>query len=152
MSSIVIVDTSVFLNILNVPGLNDQWDVVIEELQQLVEDGDHLFIPMAAIVETGNHIAQLANGSHRRSAAERFVSHVRQALNDEAPWKPINFPANHEVLGWLDTFTDAATHGMGVGDLSIKKEWEALCSKHGMSRVRVWTLDADLAGLDRVPG
>ena len=36
-----------------------------------------------------------------------------------------------------------------MGDLSIKKEWEDLCAKYRMSRVRVWTLDDDLAGLDR---
>ncbi|WP_081816239.1 hypothetical protein [Delftia sp. RIT313] len=151
MSAIVIVDTSVFLNILNVPGMNNDWEDVYKELERLIEAEDHLFIPMAAIVETGNHIAQLANGAQRRSVAKRFVDNVRQALNDEAPWKPINFPTNNEVLGWLDCFTEAATHGMGVGDLSIKKEWETLCERHSMSRVRVWTLDADLGGLDRIP-
>jgi hypothetical protein len=38
--------------------------------------------------------------------------------------------------------------GLGMGDLSIKKEGEDLCAKYLMSRVRVWTLDADLAGRD----
>lgn len=151
MSSVVIVDTSVLLNILDVPGFNQSWLPIINELGEIVENGDHLFIPMAAIVEVGNHIAQLANGAHRRSAAERFVSEVRKALDNEAPWKPINFPSNSEVLGWLDSFTQEAVAGLGVGDLSIKKEWEALCAKYSMSRVRVWTLDGDLAGLDRVP-
>ena len=37
----------------------------------------------------------------------------------------------------------------GMGDLSTKKAWEDLCTKYRMSRVRVWTLDDDLAGLDR---
>ncbi len=104
---------------------------------------------MAAIVEVGNHIAQLGNGALRRAAAERFIAEVRKALADEAPWKPINFPSNQEVLSWLDAFPDAAMQGLGMGDLSIKKEWEDLCAKYRMSRVRVWTLDDDLAGLDR---
>lgn len=46
-------------------------------------------------------------------------------------------------------FPDAAMQGLGMGDLSIKKEWKALCAKYRMSRVRLWTLDVDLAGLDR---
>jgi Domain of unknown function (DUF4391) len=96
-----------------------------------------------------NHIAQLGNGALRRAAAERFIAEVRKALADEAPWKPINFPSNQEVLSWLDAFPDAAMQGLGMGDLSIKKEWEDLCAKYRMSRVRVWTLDDDLAGLDR---
>ena len=149
MSSIVIVDTSVLLNIMNVPGRNQRKGEVLDRLAVLIVDGDHLFIPMAAIVEVGNHIAQVKNGAHRRAAAERFVKEVRSALADEAPWKPINFPSNSEVLAWLDAFPNAATQGIGMGDLSIKMEWEELCRRHPLSRVWVWTLDNDLAGLDR---
>lgn len=149
MSTIVVVDTSVLLNILDVPGRNESQDEVLDELGRLIEAGDHLFIPMAAIVEVGNHIAQLGNGALRRAAAERFIAEVRKALADEAPWKPINFPSNQAVLSWLDAFPDAAMQGLGMGDLSIKKEWEDLCAKYRLSRVRVWALDHDLTGLDR---
>lgn len=149
MSAIVIVDTSVLLNILDVPGRNESRAEVLAELGKLIEASNHLFIPTAAIVEVGNLIAQLGNGAQRRAAAERFIAEVRKALADDAPWKPINFPSNQEVLGWLDAFPDAAMQGLGMGDLSIKKEWEDLCAKYRMSRVRVWTLDDDLAGLDR---
>ena len=149
MSAIVIVDSSVFLNILDVPRRNQRKAEVFDELARLIEAGDHLFIPMAAIVEVGNHIAQINNGSQRRAAAERFVKEVRSALADEAPWKPINFPSNQEVLGWLDAFPESAMKGVGMGDLSIRQEWEVCCRQYAMSRVWVWTLDRDLAGLDR---
>ncbi|MCE2691909.1 MAG: hypothetical protein ACK51G_10255 [Pseudomonadota bacterium] len=149
MSAIVIVDTSVLLNILDVPGRNESRAKVLAELEKLIEASNHLFIPMATIVEVGNHIAQLGNGAARRAAAERFNAEVRKALADEAPWQPINFPSYQEVLSWLDAFPDAAMRGLGMGDLSIKMEWEGLCAKYRMSRVRVWTLDDDLAGLDR---
>ena len=149
MSSIVIVDTSVLLNIMDVPDRNQYRGDVLDRLATLIDAGDHLFIPMAAIVEVGNHIAQVKNGAHRRAAAERFVKEVRSALADEAPWKPINFPSNQEVLTWLDAFPESATQGIGMGDLSIKQEWVALCERHALSRVWVWALDGDLAGLDR---
>ena len=149
MSSIVIVDTSVLLNIMDVPDRNQARGQVLDRLGTLIDAGDHLFIPMAAIVEVGNLIAQLKNGATRRAAAIRFVKEVRAALADEAPWKPINFPSNQEVLSWLDAFPEAATQGLGIGDLSIKKEWEEQCRRHSLSRVWVWTLDSDLAGLDR---
>ena len=149
MSSIVIVDTSVLLNIMDVPDRNQHRGQVLDRLATLIDAGDHLFIPMAAIVEVGNHIAQVKNGAHRRAAAERFVKEVRSALADEAPWKPINFPSNQEVLTWLDAFPESATQGIGMGDLSIKQEWVALCERHALSRVWVWALDGDLAGLDR---
>lgn len=149
MSAIVIVDSSVLLNIVDVPGRNERRVEILDRLAVLIESEDHLFIPMAAVVEVGNHIAHVANGARRRAAAERFVREVRTALADEAPWKPINFPSNQEVLSWLDAFPDSATKGVGMGDLSIRKEWESCCRRYSMSRVWVWTLDGDLAGLDR---
>ena len=152
MSAIVIVDSSVFLNILDVPRRNQRKAEVFDELARLIEAGDHLFIPMAAIVEVGNHIAQINNGSQRRAAAERFVKEVRSALANETPWKPINFPSNQEVLGWLYAFPESATHGVGMGDLSIRQEWESCCRSYPFRRIRVWTPDSDLAGLDRHTG
>ncbi len=149
MSAIVIVDSSVLLNIIDVPGRNQRRAEVLDRLAALIDSEDHLFIPMAAIVEVGNHIAHVANGTQRRAAAERFVKEVRSALADEAPWKPINFPSNQEVLSWLDAFPDSATKRVGMGDLSIRQEWESCCRQYSMSRVWVWTLDGDLAGLDR---
>ena len=149
MSAIVIVDSSVLLNIIDVPGRNQRRVEVLDRLAALIDSEDHLFIPMAAIVEVGNHIAHVANGAHRRAAAQRFVKEVRSALADEAPWKPINFPSNQEVLSWLDAFPDSATNGVGMGDLSIRQEWASCCHRYAMSRVWVWTLDRDLAGLDR---
>ena len=100
MSAIVIVDTSVLLNILDVPGRNQRRGEVLAELERLIDASNHLFIPMAAIVEVGNHITQLGNGALRRASAERFIAEVRKALADEAPWKPINFPSNSILLGW----------------------------------------------------
>ena len=63
MSAIVIVDTSVLLNIMDVPDRNQHKEAVLNLLGALIEAGDHLFIPMAAIVEVGNHIAQVKNGA-----------------------------------------------------------------------------------------
>lgn len=40
---------------------------------------------------------------------------------------------------------------IGMGDLSIRKEWEQLLTRYPMSRVRVWTVDSDLLGLDHLP-
>jgi len=152
MSSIVLVDTSVLLNVLDVPGRNQQRESVLDELGAFIEAEDLLFIPMAAIIETGNHIAHMdGDGRLRRQAAERFVEVIGNALKDKAPWKPINFPSSMHLLDWLGEFPDSAMRKVGMGDLSIKKEWEQLCHQWPMSRVRVWSVDVDLHGLDRCP-
>lgn len=77
MSAIVIVDTSVLLNILDVPGRNQHKTEVLDHLALLIDAGDHLFIPMAAIVEVGNLIAHVSNGAQGRSGAFREGSPQR---------------------------------------------------------------------------
>lgn len=149
MSAIVLVDTSVLLNVLDVPGRNQERPDVIGALSQYIEAGAHLLLPMAAIVETGNHIAHVSDGNQRRSAAHYFVAEIRKALSGEAPWRPMQFPYNEQVLEWLNHFPDFAMKGVGFGDLSIVKEWEATCARHPMSRVLIWSLDGDLQGYER---
>jgi hypothetical protein len=152
VSAIVLVDTSILLNVVDVPGLNQHRIDVLATFAERIENGDHLFIPIAAIIETGNHIAHLADGRLRRQAAERFVKEVRAALNDEAPWKPLNMPNAAELSLWLIDFPESAMRQVGMGDLSIQKEWAQLCKKNPMTRVMIWSADSDLQGFDRIPG
>jgi len=116
MSSLVLVDTSVLLNVLDVPGRNEHRDTVLDEFAILIENGDSLFIPMAAIFETGNHIAQIKDGGQtRREVAARFVETVKAALEDEAPWKPMSFPSDSHLLTWLSEFPEQAMRQIGMG-------------------------------------
>ena len=62
MSTIVLVDTSILLNVVDVPGRNQQRVAVLKTLEQRILQRDHLFIPLAAIIETGHHIAHVADG------------------------------------------------------------------------------------------
>lgn len=68
------IDTSVFLNILNVPGRNEKHREIMQELKDLLghKNANVLILPFATIIETGNHIAHCDNGSQRRRAAEKF--------------------------------------------------------------------------------
>lgn len=151
MSAIVIVDTSVFLNILDVPGRNQNRQEVLGIFKEMIEAGDHLLLPMAAIIETGRHIAHLENGQQRRQYAQEFVDQVKQALEGTAPWRPTNFPKKEGLLGWLDEFPDHAMRRLTFADLSIVKEWERSRDLHPMSRVWIWALDGHLSGYDRQP-
>ena len=86
---IVIVDTSVFLNILDVPGRNQDRESTLDALAIHVQNGDHLYLPVPCIIETGNHIARLPNGHHRYRFAQDFVAAVTEALEERAPWKAV---------------------------------------------------------------
>ena len=101
MPHVVIVDTTVLLNILNVPGRNGDREDVIADLGRLLEEGANLLLPMGAVFETGNHIARLPDGNLRREYAEVFRDEVEKALSGSAPWVPAELPSAHEVASWL---------------------------------------------------
>ncbi len=58
MSAISIIDTSVFLNLLDVPNRNGEREQVYQAFSEYVELGATFILPMATIIETGNHIAR----------------------------------------------------------------------------------------------
>ncbi len=153
MSVICIIDTCVFLNLLNVLNRNEDKEKVIEDYKIFVEQGATFILPMATIIETGNHIAQNGDGGTRRKTAQRFCKVVRAAFQGEAPYKPSEFPSTQEVLTWLDNFPNLAgqnksskktNEGTSFGDLSIIEEYKKCVARFPMSEVFIWSLDSDL--------
>ena len=151
MSDIVIVDSSVLLNVLDVPGFNQHRDDVLERFDQLVDAEDHLLLPLAAVLETGDHVADLSDGGERRRYAERFRARIHEALRNEAPWTPIDFPESSVLLAWLDDFPDMAMRELGISDVSIIDAWQRACARHPHQRVYIWTLHQRLEAYDRCP-
>jgi len=151
MSDIIIIDTSVLLNVLDVPAFNQHRAAVLAEFGELVDVGASFLLPIAAIFETGNHIAHLRDGRERRRYAKNFRDRIREALEGEAPWVPIQFPGSRQLAIWLESFPDIAMRGSGMSDLSIIKAWDTECTRHRSRRVRIWPLDRTLQGYDRVP-
>jgi hypothetical protein len=149
MTAICLIDTSIFVEILNVPSKASQHEVIVEQLGQKITNREELFLPMATIMETGNHIGQNGDGTLRRQCAVRFVEQVNQALEGSSPFKPISFLKPDELKQWLGEFTDHAMRGSGLGDLSIIHDWQRLCAQNPSRRVYIWSLDAHLAGHDQ---
>jgi hypothetical protein len=149
MMAVCLIDTSIFVEIINVPGKSDHRDQIITQLEQKIKNNETLFLPMATIFETGNHIGQNGDGNQRRKCAEMFVEQVSQALEGESPFKPINFVAQDDLKRWLAEFPDHATRGSGLGDLSIIHDWQKLCNQNPRRRVYIWSLDQHLSGYNR---
>jgi hypothetical protein len=148
MGAVAIVDTSILCNVLDIPHMNGERKKVMEELKEFLEDGTTLLLPMAAVYETGNHIAHLSDGNKRRHFAEVFVEEVKKAIAGEAPWRVMQVPTTEEIGEWLSGFPDSAMRGAGMGDLSIIKEWEKFKRKIPDRRVFIWSLDSHLQGYD----
>lgn len=160
MGDIVLLDTVVYLNILDVPGRNQNREEILAEFGLRIENGDNFLLPMASIWETGNHIAHLPDGNLRRQFAEKLVRDVRDALNGASPYQPTYFPDREVFMEWLTYFpgyaqrnkSDKKTReGVSLSDLSIIKEWAQTRDRHPMSRVLIWSLDSDLSSYDTGP-
>ena len=150
-AGIVIVDTSVFLNVLDVPGFNQEYAAVEEEFRSFVKNGADFELPAATVLETGNHITQLSDGGDRRRFANIFCGQVRRALGAESPWTLTLLPDRQELSVWLNGFPDAAMTDLSLGDFSIVKSWEAACERRPFKRVRIWSLECRLKSHDREP-
>lgn len=150
--SICLIDTSVFCNIVGVPGRNQQRSEVFARLRELVEQRTVLLLPLVVILETGNHIGQLSDGNLRRQAAARFVQQVSDALDGKAPWTPTPFVEADQLRSWLAEFPDHALLGSGLGDLSIIKEWDRQRQLNQGRRVFIWAYDQHLSSYDTGQG
>jgi hypothetical protein len=146
-----LIDSSVLLEVIRVPGKATRHEEVLASLERKIDAREALLLPMATIIETGNHIGQNGNGAQRRDCARLFVDQVTFALNGESPFQPINFLSQDEMRVLLMKFPDHAMTGSGLGDLSIIQDWEKVCEQNPARRVYIWSFDEHLAAYDRPP-
>ncbi|WP_228060859.1 hypothetical protein [Coleofasciculus sp. LEGE 07092] len=128
-----IVDTSIFCEFLNIPNMNSSREEVLNEFEKLVRNDTSFLLPITAVYETGNHIAQLSDGGNCRRFAQAFVTEVHKAINGDAPWQIMRVPKVEEIGIWLNEFPDSAMRKVSMGDLSIIKEWEEAKKKDSLS-------------------
>jgi len=149
--SICIIDTSILCELLNVPKLNEHFAKVDKEFRQKVGTGETLLLPPATILETGNHIGQVSDGRLRRGAAERFLKTVTAAVLGTEAFTPTRFFNGSDLVRWLPEFPNWVKQKSGVGDLTIKQEFDRLCALNRLRRVYIWSTDRHLASFDRSP-
>jgi hypothetical protein len=157
MSSVCLIDTSILCELLNVPKISSRHMECVGLLEQKIEAGEILLLPMVTIFETGNHIGQNGDGAQRWRTARLFVKLVEDAIKGTSPFIATPFFEREALLRWLGDFPDWAKRidrkakGSGLGDLAIAKEFEHQCQLNPGRRVYVWSLDSHLAHLDRAP-
>jgi len=149
---IAILDTSLFCCWLQVPGKetagsgSNAWDFA--KVQTLLEDeirsNSLIVLPLATIIETGNHISQAARD--RFAHAKKLCNHLRAAINSELPWVTFRDQASFwtdEGLSRLAAdWPQLADAKMSFGDATIKHIADYYAAA-GFS-VRILTADRQL--------
>lgn len=150
--SIGLVDTTILCNVIRIPGMDSEHGNVLAQLRDYLEQNYTLLLPVATIIETGNHIAQCGNGNQRREAATRFVNLVSKAIEEHIPWTiPKPLFSQDDLAKYLQEFPDNAMRGIGLGDLSIIREFHRQCDLLPFRHIFIWTLDDHLSGYEHNP-
>ncbi|MEU6487809.1 hypothetical protein [Streptomyces sp. NPDC046887] len=144
-------DTSVLVEILDVPHMNGHRAEVLKEMDARLKAKVRFVLPTATVIETGNHVFQIKDGASRRSRAAEFMSMLRKTALREAPWVLHERTWDGAFLTRLCdggvTNMDMAEHAvrqqLGAGDLSIVAERDLYASR-AQARVRIWTLEATM--------
>ncbi len=129
MKKILILDTSILCTWLRVNGKetcgpdNNRWDYnrVDEKIKNEIKQDTILVLPLAAIIETGNHIAQCCGD--RFVLATNFTDFIKSAAEEATPWAAFTHQSdlwNKEGLKNLaDRWKETAVSGQSLGDASI---------------------------------
>lgn len=131
MKKVVIFDTSVLCCWLKVPGKStcgpnaNKWDFsrIDEKVKEELKNKSTFVLPLATIIETGNHIAQ-SNGN-RYDTAKRLSELISKTATATEPWAAFGHQSelwNEDKLKELaEKWPDLAIQGLGIGDATIKE-------------------------------
>lgn len=159
MPEIVIVDTTVMLNFLNVPQHNQNKRLVDRQFDELVDGGARFVLPLATVFQTADHIADLPDSIDRWRYAGALRDQVRKAVNKESPWDSPQIPESEEAIeSWLNRFPNFTRNGAvrggtgyGLSILSMIEAWETARKRIPGGRIRIWSLNARLQDYGRIP-
>lgn len=129
MNKALILDTSIICVWLKVPKMEtcgptgNMWthEVVKEKIDAEIDAGATLILPLASIIETGNHIAQAKGDKH--DIVNSFVEHINGALDGNKPWAAFTEPS--KLIGkdalkqTLEQWKSTALSGQSLGDALI---------------------------------
>jgi hypothetical protein len=127
---VLILDTSVLCCWLRVPGkdeagpVHDRWDHArIAQLLEKERGKDSTFVlPIATLIETGNHIAQAPGQRFER--ASDLAAYLNEAANAQSPWAAFtdqsSLWASDNLRRLAETWPTLATGGTSIGDHTIK--------------------------------
>ena len=131
MRKVLLIDTSLLCVWLKVPGKetagNNKWDfeLVNDKILTEIEKGTTLVLPLATVIETGNHIAQAktTNSDSKRITSEKFAEIMIAAADETSPWAAFR----EQIVLWeaeglknlAEKFPNQVVKKTSMGDASI---------------------------------
>ena len=158
VSRVLIVDTSVLCCWLRVPGkdeagpVGDRWKPGrIDALLDAQREKNYTFVlPLATLIETGNHIAQAP--ARRFECAQLLANCLKNASDAQSPWAAFTDQSLLWEAGNLHqlaaSWPSLAAAGLSIGDATIKDVAEYY-AKGGFT-VEILTADVGLKSYEPI--
>lgn len=152
MKKVLILDTSILCVWLDVPDMaecgpdGDKWDRqrVSEKIAAEEQDTTTFVLPLASIIETGNHISQSRHS--RRERGESLAELMKKSANQETPWAAFSEQSvlwsPKKLLALAESWPTLAAQNLSLGDATIKDVAEYYAQMG--YRVEILTGDAGL--------
>lgn len=145
MNVVRFIDTSIMLNLLGIPNRSQKHDEIWEEFRSIIGKV-MLILPVATIIETGNHISHVSDGNIRRKLASKFSEYLLRTAKGEAPWVLYGNELTPDDLVFIaENFPEYATRAIGTGDLSIITQFNDYVQTIPAGTVMIWSTDAHLS-------
>ncbi len=128
---------------------------VLAELDRKASSGVSLILPIAAVIETIQHVQRIENGSDRRRCAQNLDDRMTETLTRVLPWNFVQTAWDEDLLRDYfaqtpplpPTLVESLSLKAGeAGDLLLMSEFRRLRSSYTSSLfdVDVWTHDNKL--------
>lgn len=159
MPRYLIIDTSILCVYLRVPLMttcgraDDVWtfDRVTTVIEQAKGRNTSLVLPLATLIETGNHISQI-KGHDILPYAEALASLIQDSVNSVNPWDAFSVQSElwntEELQRYAEEWPQMATQKISLGDASIVRVAEYL---NQIGNVEIFTGDGGLRALSPPP-
>jgi hypothetical protein len=127
---VLIIDTSILCVWLEIPGMEtcgpqaDSWDKprVDEKINRETTAATTLVLPLASIIESGNHIAQSRHS--RRERGEALADLMRRSADEQTPWAAFSDQSvlwsPEKLKSLADRWPNMAAQNLSLGDATIK--------------------------------
>lgn len=116
----------------NLRNRGDHWNRARVEtlIEEETESRSTFVLPLATIVETGNHIAQAPD--RRYDTATELMTLLKRTLDEEEPWAAFSHQADlwgqRNLESLVTSWPTLAASGLSLGDATIKNVAEFYAS------------------------
>lgn len=129
MKKVLVIDTSVLCVWLKVPGKETcgssnaliTYDIVAKKIELERTMGTTFILPLATIIETGNHIAH--SSGDRKFFGEEFARIMIDSADENSPWAAFTEQSNlwnpENLKKLAEKWKETVVAGQALGDASI---------------------------------